>query len=95
MAVGKDLEQIQRAHTERLMKDYDEPSVGLAVRDSNLRLVAQGEVLRALRAEAGVLMDEAFRARALGQESVGKLKEELAKYLLSLVASLPTKLRAQ
>ena len=59
------------------------------------RFEAHAEVFAALRQEAGVLMDEAFRARALGQESAGKIKEGTAKYLLSVVASLPTKLRAQ
>ena len=59
------------------------------------RMDGQADVLKLLLEEASRLSDEAFRARALGQESVGKLKEETAKYLLSLVASLPTKLRAQ
>lgn len=63
--------------------------------DHGSRLQGQEDVLRALRQESSALMDEAFRSRALGQESAGKLKEEMAKYLLSLVASLPTKLRAQ
>lgn len=81
--------------------DYDELTIQNApsMTDAALRqhdeLMAQGKVLLALKKEAEALMDEAFRARALGQESVGKLKEETAKYLLSLVASLPTKLRAQ
>lgn len=81
--------------------DYDEltiqnaPTLGHVGHDQGLRLLGQGDVFRALQTEAQSLLDEAFRARALGQESVGKLKEETAKYLLSLVASLPTKLRAQ
>ena len=58
------------------------------------RLEGHADVLKQLQAEAGVLRDEAFSCRALGQESEGKKREETAKYLLSLVASLPAKLRA-
>jgi len=84
--------------------DYDELTLGnsqtvtdfvQAQNEKNSRLVGQADVIRALRAEANGLMDESFRCRALGQESAGKVKEEMGKYLLSLVASLPTKLRAQ
>jgi hypothetical protein len=83
------------------LSDYDEVTLGNAQTfaenqyKAGLVLLGQDQVLKLLKAEAQSLMDEAFRARALGQESVGKLKEETAKYLLSLVASLPTKLRAQ
>lgn len=88
--------------------DYDELALGSArtVQDYNdaqvrkqlcalARVEGEQRVLLALKMEAQELHDEAFRARALGQESLGKQKEETAKYLLSLVASLPTKLRAQ
>lgn len=61
--------------------------------ETSARIHGQSEVLELLQKESQVLMDGAFRARALGQESVGKQKEEIAKYLLSLVASLPSKLR--
>lgn len=64
-------------------------------KETSARIHGQSEVIELLKKEASILMDEAFRARALGQESVGKQREEIAKYVLSLVASLPTKLRAQ
>lgn len=58
------------------------------------RYLGHAEVTKVLQAESGELMDQAFRARALGQESKGKVLEEQAKYLLTLISSLPTKLRA-
>lgn len=76
--------------------DYDEP-VTITERppagEVSARLQGHSDVLVVLGDEAHRLLDEAFRARALGQESEGKKREETAKYLLSLVASLPTKLR--
>jgi len=80
--------------------DYDELTLGnaptLMMSDQRYqRQLGHSDVLKLLQGQAALLMDEAFRCRALGQESAGKSKEELAKYLLSLVASLPTKLRAQ
>lgn len=81
--------------------DYDELTIQNASSFAEsqykvgLIMLGHSQVLKALQAEAQSLLDDAFRSRALGQESAGKLKEETAKYLLSLVASLPTKLRAQ
>lgn len=59
------------------------------------RLQGHADVLKALRDESEYLLSQARNLKALGQEGPGKLKEETAKYLLSLVASLPTKLRAR
>lgn len=59
------------------------------------RLKGQTEVLELLKAESQLLMDMAFKARSLGQESVGKKHEETAKYLLALTHTFPTKLRAK
>lgn len=67
----------------------------LSVQQQLGRFEGHADVLKQLQKEVESLKDEAFRCRALGQESAGKQKEETAKYLLSLVASLPTKLRAQ
>ena len=81
--------------------DHDEltfsnsPSFGAIQSRQALIMEGQNQVLKLLNDEAMNLKDEAFRSRALGQESVGKVKDETGKYLLSLVASLPTKLRAQ
>jgi len=81
--------------------DYDEltmpnaPTFSAIANEQRLLMLGHSQVLKALQAEAASLLDESFRARALGQESAGKLKEETAKYLLSLVASIPTKLRGQ
>ena len=58
------------------------------------RLAGHAEVIVQLRAEAQLLLDEAFRHRTLNAESQAKVKEEQAEMLLTLVASLPTKLRA-
>ncbi len=60
---------------------------------SHERLLGHADVLEQLKLKAGELTDEAFRERTLGAESVAKLKMEQAKMLLSLVASLPTRLR--
>ncbi len=57
------------------------------------RLQGHVDVFVELKSKAAELRDEAFRHRTLGQESVAKLKEEQSAMLLSLVASLPTKLR--
>ena len=57
---------------------------------------AQGhaEMLSLLRVEADALRDKAFRMRTLNQNAEARATEEQAELLLSLVASLPTKLRA-
>ena len=61
---------------------------------SHERLLGHADVMTQLQLKATELKDEAFRHRTLGQESVAKLKEEQVALLLSLVASLPTRLRS-
>lgn len=72
-------------------KSWDAQQMSLA----HAKIAGHAEVYQVLSDEVKELMDQAFRCRALGQESVGKQKEETAKYLLSLIGSLPTKLRAK
>ena len=59
------------------------------------RMKGHEDALTVLKDVAGEILVTARNMKALGQEGPGKLKEEAAKNLLSLVASLPTRLRSE
>lgn len=86
---------MKEVYGDGVMTIQNATSFAAIANESRLVMLGHSQVLKAIQAEAAELHDQAFHARALGQESVGKQKEEIAKYLLSLVASLPTKLRGQ